>query len=257
MATKEKNKVVAYLRTNKGEVGDQLGDLHLQYQNIIEFAEAHALSVVQSFDDFGNRKKSRLYDVVDYCRTNGQINTVVATTQTRISRSVKDFRQWESIFAAIGVELKFLQQSIMGDSEEFLKSLMVSASKLDSENRSKFIKRGFLSRVQAGYSVQRPPRGYVKTSEPGLYAKDCNTATHLHSNITRFLNGELSYENLRRAVSQLFSSDKLLSRSKFKAVVTNPYYAGYVCYDGKKYKGLHEPFLTDLEHQKLIARLSK
>ena len=257
MASKEKDKAVAYLRTNKSEVGVQLGDLHIQHQNIKKFAEDHRLTLVKSFDDFGSSKKSRLYDVVDYCRSNGQIRTVFATTQTRISRNVEEFRQWESIFAAIGVNFKFLQQSVMGDSEEFLKYLMASISKLDSENRSKYIKRGILKRVQAGYSVQKPPMGYVRTSERGLFAKDRKTATHLRSSIIRFLDGKASYDDLRRAVSMFFLKDKLLSSSKFKAIVTNPYYVVYVSYGGKQYQGLHEPLLTVAEHKKLITLLGK
>lgn len=257
MASEQKVKAVAYLRTNKSEVGDQLGDLHMQHQNIKKFAEDRKLTLVKSFDDFGSSKKSILYDVVDYCRSNGQISTVIATTQTRISRNVEEFRQWESIFAAIGVDFKFLQQSVMGDSEEYMKHLMATISKQDSENRSKFIKRGILNRVQAGYSVQKPPMGYVRTSERGLFAKDRKTATHLRSSITRFLDGKASYDELRRVVSMFFLKDKLLSSSKFKTIVANPYYAGYVSYDGKQYQGLHEPLLTVAEHKKLITLLGK
>ena len=54
-----------------------------------------------------------------------------------------------------------------------------------------------------------------------------------------------------------FLKDKLLSDSKFKTIVTNPYYAGYVSHDGKQYQGLHEPLLTVAEHKKLITLLSK
>mgnify|MGYP006961366605 FL=1 len=99
--------------------------------------------------------------------------------------------------------------------------------------------------------------GYVRTSERGLFAKDRDSAIHLRSSIARFLDGEASYDDLRRAVSMLFSKDKPLSSGKFKAIVTNPYYAGYVCYDGKQYQGLHEPLLTVAEYKKLVNLLGK
>jgi site-specific DNA recombinase len=257
MSTKEKIKAVAYMRTNKSEVGDQLGDLHMQYQSILKFAGVQKFTVVKSFDDFGVKEKSRLYDVLDYCRANRRVATVVTKTQTRISRNVQEFKDWESIFAAIGVRLEFVEQSVISAPDEFLKSLSATIAKLDSSNRSESIKRGILNRVQGGYSVQKPPKGYMNTAERGLFAKDPDMTDYLHSTITRFLGGVLSYEDFRRAVSLLFSKDKLLSRSKFKAVVTNPYYAGYVCYDGKKYKGLHEPLLTEAEYNKLTILLDK
>lgn len=257
MASKEKDKVVAYLRTNKSEVGDQLFDLHMQNQDILEFAKTNKLSVTKTFDDFGSKKNSKLYDVLDYCRQNRDIAVAVAKSQTRISRNIQDFQDWESIFKAVGVELRFVEQSVMGDTIKLLENLMLSSAKLDSENRSKFIKRGILNRVQAGYSVQKPPMGYVRTSQRGLFAKDRKTATHLRTSIIRFLDGKASYDDLRRAVSMFFLKDKLLSSSKLSAIVANPYYAGYVCYDGKQYQGLHEPLLTVAEHKKLVNLLGK
>ncbi|MFZ1258461.1 MAG: recombinase family protein [Candidatus Saccharimonas sp.] len=257
MAAQEKEKAVAYLRTSKDEVGDQLFDLHIQNQDILEFAKANAFTVAKSFDDFGGGSKPRLYDVVDYCRQNKDIGVVIARTQTRISRSVIDFQEWESLFKAIGVELKFVEQSVMGDSKKFQEAIMAVIVKQDSENRAAYIKRGLLNRVHAGYSVQKPPMGYVRTSERGLFAKDRKTATHLRSSIIRFLDGKASYDDLRRAVSMFFLKDKLLSSSKFKAIVTNPYYVGYVSYGGKQYQGLHEPLLTVAEHKKLITLLGK
>jgi site-specific DNA recombinase len=257
MASKEKSNAVAYLRTSKDEVGDQLFDLHTQNQDILEFAKTNALTVAKSFDDFGGGSKPRLYDVVDYCRQNKDIRVVIARTQSRISRSVIDFQEWESLFKAIGVELKFVEQSVMGDSKKFQEAIMALIAKQDSENRAAYIKRGLLNRVRAGYSVQKPPIGYVRTSERGLFAKDRKTATHLRSSITRFVDGKASYDDLRRTVSMFFSEDKLLSGSKLKAIVANPYYVGYVCYDGKQYQGLHEPLLTVAEHKKLISLLDK
>lgn len=257
MAAQEKVKAVAYLRTSKDEVGDQLFDLHIQNQDILEFAKANAFTVAKSFDDFGGGSKPRLYDVVDYCRQNKDIGVVIARTQTRISRSVIDFQEWESLFMAIGVELKFVEQSVMGDSKKLQEAIMAVIVKQDSENRAAYIKRGLLNRVQAGYSVQKPPMGYVRTSERGLFAKDRKTATHLRSSIIRFLDGKASYDDLRRAVSMFFLKDKLLSSSKFKAIVTNPYYVGYVSHGGKQYRGLHVPLLTVAEHKKLITLLGK
>lgn len=257
MASVKKVTAVAYMRTNKGEVGEQLDDLYMQHLSIKKFAEARRLTLVKSFDDFGGEKRVRLNDVLDYCRDNKSIQVVIAKAHTRISRNVQEFNDWESIFSAIGVRFEFVQQSVMGDPNEFVKDLVAAISKLDSSHRSEYIKRGILNRVEAGYSVQKPPMGYVRTAERGLFVKDPNTASYLHSNITRFLSGALSYEGFRRAVSIASSSDKLLARDKFRAIVTNPYYAGYVCHGGKQYKGLQEPLLTEAEHKKLTTMLGK
>ena len=257
MASKEKVKAVAYLRTSKTEVGDQLFDLHMQNQDILEFAKTNSLTVAKSFDDFGDGSKPRLYDVLDYCRQNKDVSVAIAKAQTRISRNLQDFQEWESIFRSIGVELRFVVPSVIVDSNRFSESLMTLIAQKDSDMRAEHIKRGFLRRVEAGYSVQKPPMGYVRTSERGLFAKDRKTATHLRSNIIQFLDGKASYDDLRRAVSMFFVQDKLLSNSKFKTIVTNPYYAGYVSYAGKQYQGLHEPLLSVAEHKKLITLLSK
>ena len=257
MASNQKVKAVAYLRTRKTEVGDQLFDLHMQNQDILEFAKTNALMVTKTFDDFGNKQRPVLYDVLNYCRQNKDISVAIAKAQTRISRNLPDFQEWESIFRSIGVELRFVVPSVIVDSNRFSESLMTLIAQKDSDIRAEHIKRGLLRRVQAGYSVQRPPMGYVRTSERGLFAKDRKVATHLRSSIIRFLDGKASYDDLRRAVSMFILQDKLLSNRKFKTIVTNPYYAGYVSHGGKQYKGLHEPLLSVAEHKKLITLLSK
>ena len=257
MSSKEKIKAVAYLRTSKTEVGDQLFDLHMQNQDILEFAKTNALMVTKTFDDFGNKQRPVLYDVLNYCRQNKDISVAIAKAQTRISRNRQDFQEWESIFRSIGVELRFVVPSVIVDSNKFSEGLMTLIAQKDSEMRAEHIKLGLLKRVQAGYSVLRPPMGYVRTSERGLFAKDRKVATHLRSSIIRFVDGKASYDDLRRTVSMIFSEDKLLSGSKLKAIVANPYYAGYVCYDGTQYQGLHEPLLTATEHKMLISLLDK
>lgn len=257
MSSEKKVKAVAYLRTSKNEIGDQLFDLHTQNQDILEFAKTNALTVTKTFDDFGNKERPILYDVLNYCRQNKDISVAIAKAQTRISRNLQDFQEWESIFRSIGVELRFVVPSVIVDSNRFSENLMTLLAQKDSEMRAERIKRGLLRRVQAGYSVQRPPMGYVRTSERGLFAKDRKMATHLRTNIIRFLDSKASYDDLRRTVSMFFLKDKLLSNSKFKTIVTNPYYAGYVSHDGKQYQGLHEPLLTVAEHKKLITLLSK
>ena len=192
-----------------------------------------------------------------YCRANDNVSAVVATSHTRISRDIKVFKEWEGLFRSIGVELKFAKQAMIGDSGEFLSNILREMANQDSNRRSEFIKRGILKKVRAGYSVQRPPKGYVRTLKAGLYAQDPKVATHLRRSILQFINDKMTLENLRDAVFLTYPQSKTLSMSKLKMIVTNPYYAGYVCYDGEKHKGLHEPLLTESEYKKLLTKINQ
>ncbi len=257
MTAKEKNKVVAYMRTNAVGSAEKFSDLYEQYEKIRIYTNVRRMDIIDSFEEIPEARRSKLYDILERCRSSKDISKVIAVSQSRIARDFETFEEWKSIFSAIGVKFEFVQRSSVDGYDGYTKEILTSLARLDSKNRSEYIKRGFLSRVQAGYSVQKPPKGYVSTSERGLFARDRKTSTHLRTSITRFLNGEASRNDLRRAVSILFSKDKLLDSKKFKTIVTNPYYAGYVCYGGKQYQGLHEPLLTVAEHKKLINLLSE
>ncbi len=254
MTNKEKNKAVAYMRTNKVEVGNQLGDLDKQYQKILTFASSENICIAKSFADYGKDNRSSLHDILAYCRSDGEISMVIATNQTRLSRKLEDFKIWESLFAATGVKLRFVQQPTMVDFDKFLKSFMTSIAKIDAENRRECAKRGFLERSRAGYSIQKPPIGYMRSQTRGVFVKTKN-ASYLRNSIVKYLDGKLSTDSLQYAVSSLYPANKTLSNSQFKKIVTNPYYVGYVCYNGEKYHGLHEPLLTVAEYKKLIKIL--
>ena len=256
MAAQEKVKAVAYLRTNKNEVAEQFDDLYEQYKNIRKYTEANQITIVASFEETPDAEKSKLYDILEYCRANKDISTVMATAQTRITRSLETFSEWESMFETIGVKFKFTQQSIAGNFDQVLQQITACLSGLDTKTRVAYIKRGLHARVAAGYSVQKPPLGYAKGVTRGVFVQT-NTASLLRCEISKFLSGKQSVQDLKSAVSRMYSAGKTLSNSRFKAIIANPYYAGYVSHDGKQYKGLHEPLLTVAEHKKLISLLGK
>ncbi len=147
-----------------------------------------------------------------------------------------------------------LTAQVLTNNNDFLKQMLAVIAELDAENRRKHFKGASLVRVKSGYSVHRPPVGYVQSQTRGVFVKT-KTASYLRTKIVEFLDGKLSADNLRYAISSLYPANKTLSRSRFKMIVTNPYYAGYVCYEGEKYKGLHEPLLTVTEYKKLIKML--
>ena len=257
MAEGRKIDVVAYMQRHINSSERQSSE---QLKQIKEYAETHGMSVVEVFDDTSANNTSAgsmLYSVMRYCRANDNVSAVVAASHTRISRNIKVFKEWEQLFHSIGVELKFTKQAVIGDSEEFLSNILREIADLGSSRRSEYIKRGILKRVRAGYSMQRPPKGYVRTLTAGLYAQDPKVAKHIQCSILHFINDKMSLENLRDAISLVYPQSKTLSMSKLKMIVTNPYYAGYVCYDGEKYKGLHEPLLTESEYKKLLTKINE
>lgn len=148
---------------------------------------------------------------------------------------------------------KFIAQ-MLKNNNDFLNQVLAMTAELDSENRRECVKHALLERTKSGYSIQVPPMGYMRSQTRGVFVKTKN-ALYLRNSIVKYLDGKLSTDSLQYAVSSLYPANKTLKKSQFKKIVTNPYYAGYVCYNGEKYQGLHEPLLTVAEYKKLIKIL--
>lgn len=123
--------------------------------------------------------------------------------------------------------------------------------------RPDLIKNSLLNRAKQGYSVTRPPLGYVPSSTPGLFKMN-KLGQKMKALFETIVNDELTIEEGLEALSALIESHRHLkvSKSKLEAIITNPFYSGHVTLNGKSYPGLHKALISP-EDQNYLARLYK
>lgn len=142
--------------------------------------------------------------------------------------------------------------------EKFTKQLMTVLSQYHSDQMSQAVKRGMLHRAKSGYSITRPPLGYSITETPGLYQLNKNGLS-ARSALQPLAKGEASLGMVVAYLEMFYHAMTGTEHSGttwIESIVSNPYYSGYICYNGQLFVGLHEPLITVDEQHKLAKILN-
>lgn len=151
------------------------------------------------------------------------------------------------------------KQEELSPTEKFTKQLIVVFSQYHSEQMSQAVKRGMYERVKNGYAVTRPPLGYSKTKTPGLYQLNKNGLS-AKSALKPLAKGEASLGMVVAYLEMFYHVMTGVEHSGatwIESIVSNPYYSGYICYNGELFAGLHEPLIAVDEQRKLVEVLNK
>lgn len=143
--------------------------------------------------------------------------------------------------------------------EKFVRDISVLLSQHHSQAISEATKLGILNRAKSGYAVSRPPLGYSTTETPGLF-KVNRHGKAIRETLKKLANGKINIESATINIALMFYGLNVIKSwdtMKTKRLMSNPYYAGYICYKGQLYPGIHEPLVTKNEHKKLQALLQK
>jgi site-specific DNA recombinase len=250
------NKAVAVLLANNQNDYQQYESFVSQYETIEKYANNNNIKIVAVYDNAASNA-DLLTEALEHCKKNPAIKYVLVSSINRISRDINKYRAFKALCATSGVKIISATENIddtpMGT---IMENVYLMMGQRDRTHRSEMITRSMARRAEMGYSVQRPPLGYMKTTTRGLYQKE-NTACALACYFNDTLAGKMSVADLRKAISKIYYRKGLLRNNRFKKLVSNPYYSGFVSHRGNLYQGLHEPILTPEQQQQLVGILGK
>lgn len=152
-----------------------------------------------------------------------------------------------------GTEEMSKQEEISAN-DKFIKNISKVLSQYHSEQMSEAVKRGMLNRIKDGYSVTRPPLGYTITETPGLYELD-SYGLRARSALQPLANGKTNVGMVVAYLDMFYHVKTGIEHSGItwlERILLDPYYIGYICYKSQLYPGLHEPLITEDEHEKLL-----
>lgn len=231
-----------------------------QVEAIYRFAQSNKIEILKIFEDKSAYLKSVQQEgIQDLLKAivDSEIDYVIAYDANRLIRADSDYREIRNIFNALNIELLFATNDarVGTPSARFLTALQQSMNESYFQQMSEMVKRRMQQKSEAGYSMQRPPLGYSAGSVKGIHQKN-EVADALEFYFKQTLNGEISILALRNALTRIMKKPELISHKKLQSVISNPYYSGFVRYNGKLYDGLHEPLLTKDEQETLIRLVS-
>jgi site-specific DNA recombinase len=251
----EKKKAIVILRAAGSDHPRLSRSIAAQNEIITKYAATNALCIEKVFVRIGN-SKDELTEALSYCQKNLEIGYLIVSEPSRLSRSMASYLLIKQQFAEKNVQIISAtgpnRNTKLGEFMEVLNMYLEQ----NNRERTNMVKNRMERRVSMGFSVHRPPVGYRRTSTPGLYEKD-NTASALYWYFKNTLSGDMSIKELRQNVSRIFHPNVPLRKDRFMRLVTNPYYAGFVSYGGKLYKGNHEAVISPEEQQKLAELVNQ
>ena len=201
----------------------------------------------------------------------GDAQGVIAWAPDRLARnSIDGGRLIYMLDRGVVHDLKFATYTFENNSQgKFMLQIMFGQSKYYSDALSDNVKRGNRSKIEKGWRPNKPPLGYLNEPVTRTIVKDVERFARIRQIFDLVLSGGYStrqiWEIARnewdfRTPKRRQLGGRLIPLSYMYRILTNPFYAGVLVWNGRTYPGAHEPVvsLEEFERvQKLLRRVEK
>ena len=194
----------------------------------------------------------------------GLADGIIAWAPDRIARnSIDGGRVIYMLDCGVIRDLKFATYTFENNSQgKFMLQIMFGQSKYYSDALSDNVKRGNRSKLEKGWWPNRPPLGYRNDPATRTIKKDPERFKRVRDIFDLFLNGSSTREIWRlareewdlRTPRSRSTGGRLIALSYMHKILTNPFYAGILIWNGKTYDGAHDPVVS-LEEFERVQRL--
>jgi DNA invertase Pin-like site-specific DNA recombinase len=151
-------------------------------------------------------------------------------------------------------DLKFATYTFENNPQgKFMLQIMFGQSKYYSDALSENVKRGNRTKVESGWRPNRPPLGYLNDKNTRTITRDSDRFVLVRKMFDLALTGAYSTKQIWqiardelaiRTIKCRRTGGKPLSLSAIHKMLTNPFYAGVLIWNGKTYRGAHERMIS-------------
>ena len=197
----------------------------------------------------------------------GAADGIIAWAPDRIARnSIDGGRVIYMLDCGVIRDLKFATYTFENNSQgKFMLQIMFGQSKYYSDALSDNVKRGNRSKLEKGWWPNKPPLGYRNDPATRTIKKDPERFSRVREIFDLFLDGTSTRQIWRLAAEEWglrtprsrSIGGRLIALSYMHKILTNPFYAGVIIWNGKTYAGAHEPVVSLEEFERVQDRLRK
>lgn len=182
----------------------------------------------------------------------GEFDAILTWAPDRLSRNAGDLGTLVDLMdqGKLKTIRTFSQSFSNNPNEKFLLMILCSQAKLENDNRGINVKRGLRAKCEAGWRPNMAPVGYINIMNENRISYveiDKERAPTVKLMFTKVAERGFSGRVLKIWLDDIgftTRSGKPIALSKIYAILKNPFYYGEFSFDGKKYKGNHEPLIT-------------
>ena len=167
----------------------------------------------------------------------------------RLYRNLKD---WVTL-DELDLEIHLVKENVIlswdsRSAEKFMHGIKVLMAKNYIDNLSEEVKKGMLEKAEQGQYPSRAPLGYYNNTSTNLIEIDPQTAPLVQELFQLYATQRYSLKQVANIAYDkgiaYRKSGRPLTPGSLKKVLKNPIYYGYFRWDGRLYKGIHEPLIS-------------
>jgi site-specific DNA recombinase len=221
----------------------------LKIKRFIQSQEKFSIYKTYSDPGFsgGNLKRPALQELLSDIQNN-QIDIVISYKIDRLTRSPKDFYHLVEIFDKhnvdfISVTERFDTSTSAG---RLLRNIMLTFAAFKRELTSERVKDKMLERAKKGmWNGGFTPYGYMNVNRKLVAVDKEAKIIKLIFDIYLESGSLLKIYNVLKYKKMLYRKNKPFNKKTLSDILRNPIIAGYVKYDGKIFKGIHKPIISE------------
>ena len=252
-------KAVIYSRVSTEEQANEGKSIEVQIDICRKWAEDNKYSIVGVYPEPGKsattlKGRTKLQEAIAQCQEE-KIDALLVMDSDRLDRSPSDHYLIKSSLLKGGTRIVAVNQPMINDSVEgnLIESIMAGINAFQSQITGRKVKKSMEKKCQEGWWPGWAPLGYENVNlgsddKPERVVKIDPVKGPLISELFRlYSTGNYSVDAL---VDMLFEmglrskQGKQVQRSILYNMIKNVFYIGMLKFDGKLYKGSHEPLTT-------------
>src|SRR3989339_706153 len=260
-------KYIAYCRKSTDEKDKQVLSIESQIEELKEFAQRENLQIVKFITESktakipGRVEFNHLIQLIEV----GEIQGILTWHPDRLARNSIDGGQIIYLLdTGKLLDLKFptfwFDNTPQG---KFMISMAFSEAKYYVDNLSQNVKRGNRQKLRRGDWPNKAPFGYLNNKADKSIYLDNERAKFVTKAFQLFSTGRFTYVDIRR----FFIQNKIRNISgvkphldKIKRILTDPFYYGYMEFNGELFAGNHRPLISKKlfdQCQKIVKQHSR
>ncbi len=243
---------VMYVRVSSKDQEKEGFSIPAQRKLLKAYAEEHGIHVVEEFEDVETAKesgRSGFGKMVGFLQRVPTCRILLVEKTDRLYRNIRD---WVTM-GDLDREIHFVKEGVIlsndsRSSEKFMHGIRVLMAKNYIDNLSEEVRKGMREKAEQGHWPTVAHIGYINNRETKRIEVDPERGPLVAKLFEWYARGDVSLKELAHLA---FTSGlthprrpRRLTKSEIHRVLHNPLYCGDFLWNGKLYRGVHEPLIS-------------